>query len=578
MDKQRDYKHPLEMLEYWRRHRGNTIALRQSLGGSWRDYSWREIIREVNGLCSRLATLNLREGSNIAIVSKNCAHWVMADLAIWRSGHISVPLFSTSAPREVAALLEHSQSRAVFVGKLENMDVESECLRRGIPRILLPDYSSGAGIPLEDFKEISQPLTRTGLSQSNIATIIYTSGSTGTPKGVMHAFSSISFAATEAARILECNTDDIFFSYLPLAHVAERLFNEMLWLYSGGTLCFSHSLSSFLTDLRRAQPTRFLAVPRVWLKFQSDICKTISRERLKRLLSTPIIARYTRKKVRSSLGLSRAKTLISGAAPLSANVVEWFAKLDLPIQEGYGMTENFAHSHLNRQGRLKPGSVGQPGPGVEVLVSSSGDLWIKSPANMVGYYREPKLSEKIFVDGYLVTGDRGQIDADGYLKILGREKDSFKLSTGKYVSPMSIENILLCSPFVDRACAVGSGMNRPIALITLSEHAKRLHREQLLSTLESLFTEVTAHLPTHEKIKSLIALSHSWTVANGLLTPTLKLRRHCVEATYSEQFEQWANLRGVVIDTPSELDEVGPRPFKSFAGRVSHEFPHPLHD
>ncbi len=543
----KNYQMPLERLYQWEKSLPQQLFLRQPIDGKWQEFSWGKAGDEVRRVAAGLQGMGLPKGSSIAIFSKNCAHWIMADLAIWMSGHTSVPIYPTLHCTDIRFILEHSQAKAIFIGKLDHWEVLPE-VPPSLHRIYFPYREEKDGQTWKNWVATQAPLKESPQRDpGEKATVIYTSGSTGNPKGVVHTFQSLAAAGTEGTGLFECSPRDVFFSYLPLAHVAERLFNEMFALYCGGSISFAESLDLFSENLRETQPTRFLAVPRIWAKFQMGILEKLPQKKLDVILKVPLVSGLVKKKLKNALGLTRAETIISGSAPIPASLLEWFSKLGIIIQEAYAMTENFAYSHITRRDHVKVGTVGQPGPNVKVQVTSDGELLISSPSNMEGYLFDPELTQATFAGEFIRTGDRGEVDSEGFLKITGRTKDLFKTAKGKYVAPVALEDKMAPFPYLEQICVVGSGLVQPIALATLSDAGKKADRKKIEEELGDLLQKVNATLLPHEHIGTIVLTNEAWTQEDGLLTPTLKIKRHAIEKKYGSQFESWGKSRGIVF-------------------------------
>ncbi len=353
---------------------------------------------------------------------------------------------------------------------------------------------------------------------------------------------------------LEVTPEDRVLSYLPLAHVFERFVVGMGLLYAGFRLWFAESPGTFQDDLRRARPTVFLAVPRIWTRFQAGVFETVSPQRLDRLLKTPGVRRVVRRRILTALGLEHVRIAVSGSAPLPVAIRRWYRRLGLELLEGYGMSENFGYSHLSMPGRSRTGYVGEPLPGVETRIAEDGEVQVKSPATMLGYYRDPQqTAASITPDGFLCTGDMGEQDSLKRLKLTGRVKELFKTSKGKYVAPAPIENELVAHPRVEMACVTGAEAEpAPHALLLLAEEV-RPHltepgfRDQLERELEALRQMVNARLDPHEQLQFVVIVRGEWTTENGLVTPTLKIRRSAVEQAYRARSRDWYSRRQSVI-------------------------------
>jgi len=514
--------------------------------GAIQELSWGEVGEQARRVASYLHSLDLPPRSHVALISKNCAHWIIADLAIWMAGHVSVPLYPNLTADSVKQILEHSEARVVFVGKLD----EWEGMRAGVPaqlpRVALPLAPQDPDLlPWQSVLEQRAPLEGTPSPEpEQLATIIYTSGTTGMPKGVMLTFQSMYFSANNCLRLFNISDQDRLLSYLPLCHVAERQFVEIASLLAGETIFFADTLETFQQDMQRARPTVFFGVPRIWVKFHLGVISKINPRLLDLLLKIPLVGPAMSRKVLSGLGLDQIRYAVCGAAPVADSTMAWYQSLGLNIAEVYGMTENCGYSHLGRPKRYKKGWIGLPNPGVECRLSDEGELLVRSAGTMLGYYKEPeKTAETITPEGFLRTGDIGEIDNEGFLRLTGRIKDIFKTSKGKYVAPAPIENLLSAHSRIEQVCVVGNNLPQPLALVQLSEAGSQdaeQHRQELTRGLSQLLEEINAGLARHEQLSCLVVVKDAWAVENGFLTPTLKIKRNVVEATYQDQFEGWS--------------------------------------
>jgi long-chain acyl-CoA synthetase len=539
------------------RQRRGEIYLTQPLGGGRvEDFSFERTLDEAKRMAAHLRSLGLPPGSRIAIVSKNCAHFFLADLAIWMAGHVSVPIFPTYDAATVRLVLEHSDSRLLFVGKLDDGPEIARGVPAGLPCVALPLAPPG-GLPRwDDLIARHPPIADEPLRQPDEwATIVYTSGSTGRPKGVVHSFASISAAAHGVVRSFGFRGDDRGISYLPLAHIMDRWLSEWASMVCGCRIYFAESLDTFLQDLQRARPTLFLSVPRLWLRFQRGVFAKMPEERLARLLRVPILSRLVKRKILKGLGLDRVRIAASGSAPIPPDLLTWYRDLGLELLEGYGMTENSGLSHVTRLGTGLPGSVGYPYTGVTCRLGEGGEILVKSPATMVGYHKEPEATRESFTsDGFLRTGDQGVIEADGRLLITGRVKELFKTSKGKYVAPAPIENLLNRSSVVELSCVAGSSQVASHAVVQLAEHLlPRVQdasvRAQVTGELERLLEQVNREVPAYERLAFIAVAPDRWSIEDGSLTPTLKLKRSVIEARYAPALPRWyASGQGVIWD------------------------------
>jgi long-chain acyl-CoA synthetase len=374
------------------------------------------------------------------------------------------------------------------------------------------------------------------------------------PKGVMHSFATFAWSMAAVRKRLTSDVHSRILSYLPLSHVAERTLVEHGLLASSMHVYFADSLETFAADLQRARPTIFFSVPRLWVKFQQGVLAKMPAQKLDRLLSIPIVNRIIRRRVLGALGLDQCEVAAGGAAPMPPDLLRWYARLGLKIIEVYGMTENCGVSHCTLPGKQRPGTVGYPYEGVQSRLDPDNDeIQVKSPGTMLGYYKEPEQTRNaLTADGWLRTGDKGVLDAEGGLRISGRVKDIFKTGKGKYVAPAPIEDKLVMHMAVEACCVTGANLGQPLALVMLNmEAAQRAidaaERAALEASLTSHLASINALLDPHERLDCLVVVSQPWTVESGMITPTFKVRRNRVEDVYAPYYERWVMERRAVI-------------------------------
>ena len=547
---------PLQGLYRWENETPDRVYFIQPFGGGQtREYSWRQTADEVRRMAAYLQAQGWPRDARIGILGKNSAGWIMADLAIWMAGYISVPLYPMQTADNIRQIAGHSEIVACFVGKLDSLEMLGG-LDDSIRRIALPlaaetvekscprwdDIISAtvpiAGSPLRDGKEV--------------ATIVYTSGTTGQAKGVMHSFDTLTAGMKTLLGRMGMSANDRGISYLPLAHIMERVGLELGSLQVGLPVYFAEALNTFTADLRRARPTLFISVPRLWLKFQQGVLAQLPAQKLERLLRLPLVSFFVRRKILRGLGLEHVRLAFSGSAPLPADVKAWFARLGLPIFEGYGMTEVANASHSEIMGGIAAGTVGRTGDQVDHRIDPhTGEVQVLTPGATLGYYQAPELTAELFTpDGWIHTGDMGTIDAEGRLHLVGRLKDNFKTSKGKYVAPAPIEHQLIQHLSVDACLVVGLGMSQPIGVVVLNETTvARLPGAR--GELEAEFTlhleRINAVLDPHEQLECIVLTTTPWTPDNGLLTPTLKVKRPSLEKRFGERFAGWSGQRRAIV-------------------------------
>ncbi|MFE8072523.1 AMP-binding protein [Marinobacteraceae bacterium S3BR75-40.1] len=557
MSKASDKTTLVHCLYHWAETTPDKVYLTQPYpDGRVENFTWKQAADQVSRMVTHLRSLELPPHSKIAILGKNSAHWILADLAIWASGHVSVPLYPTLNGDTAAYVLEHSDTKLMFLGKMDGTADGWNDIKGHIPEdldiISLPMSPRNDTPKWDEIVASREPSEPYWPERDELATIVYTSGSTGRPKGVMHSFSNMISVAEGLKEMFPVTQEDRMLSYLPLAHVAERSAVETQSLFYGFHLYFANSLDTFQEDLQRARPTLFFSVPRLWMKFYLGVNAKLPPKKQKLLFNIPLINRLVKRKVLKQLGMDHIRAALTGAAPLAPDIIAWYRNLGLELLEVYGMSENLGYSHCNRPGEAKVGTVGVANPGVEHKIGEGGEVLVKSPGQMLGYYKnEEKTREDLTEDGFLKTGDMGEIDSQGYLRITGRVKDLFKTSKGKYVVPVPIENHFN-HPQIEAVCVAGANQPQPCALVLLSEEARAEldrggDRQELEQTIAAELDEVNAHCEAHERLAFAVVVRNPWTVEDGTLTPTMKIKRNVIEDRYNQKMDQWYAQKGKVI-------------------------------
>ncbi|MGB0893228.1 MAG: AMP-binding protein [Parashewanella sp.] len=547
-------KTPVAMLDKWAKKLGNNTYLQQPINGEYIEFSWLQVQQKVQQLAGALRHLGFVPGDKIAILSKNCAEWFITDLALMHGGYISVPIYPTANTDTISYVLEHSEAKGIFIGKLDYWAEQESAISGDLLRFSFPYETMPCQYNWDNLLSLGAPLTEAPYPElDQIMTLIYTSGSTGQPKGVVQTYRSYCSTSALAARDIEIDHQDKLLSYLPLAHITERVAMEGTSLYMGTPVAFVESLDSFVADVQRASPTVFFSVPRLWSLFQKNIIEKVGGyKKLNLLLKIPIVNTLVKNKIKKGLGLDNCRLFGSGSAPIPHALLEWYKKIDINISEGWGMTENCAYSIFNLPfNPNKLGTVGKPIEGCEIKQGDNGELLVKNPGLMQGYYKDEAATKAAFdSEGFLHTGDVCAIDEDGYIKITGRIKDNFKTAKGKYVVPVPIERKLAQDPHIELLCVIGSGMPHPITLVQLAEGAKLQPREEVRASLKATLDSVNPTLESHSTIDAMIVVSEPWTVENDILTPTLKIKRHVLEQTFSEKVD---GIRGQSIKWQDEI-------------------------
>lgn len=549
----------LDYLYAWEKETPQRVYMTQPMGdGTLREFTWAQTADEARRMARHLQSFGFPPGSSIAILSKNCAHFILSDLAIWMAGYVSVALYPTSSAETMQYILKHSESKLVFVGKLDHFDAKA-MIPEDLPCIAYPLSPETDYPKWDDIMKTAEPIEGSPVrTKDETCLFVYTSGSTGQPKGVEHTFGTVVAGPQGALGLFNVTSADRFISYLPLAHVFERAAVEMVTIMAGCRLFFVDSLQTFAADLARARPTIFHSVPRLWLKFQQGVFKKmgdkhISPKMLDILLRIPILGGALSKKILDGLGLDQTRFALSGSAPIPPQLIDWYRNLGLELLEGYAMTEEFVCSHVSRPGRSRVGYVGEPMPGVEVRISDEGEIQLKTPGLMKGYYKQPEATaEAISPDGWLHTGDRGERDDMGRLKITGRVKELFKSSKGKYISPAPIENLLNSHPLVEMSCVTGSGYPAAFAFIMLDEHTRKdlaqgkADKAEIERQMTDLLAKVNRSVEEWEHLSTLVIIKEEWTVENNFLTPSLKLKRSTVDDQYGPEYDKWSESKAKV--------------------------------
>ncbi|MGL4887555.1 MAG: AMP-binding protein [Aeromonas veronii] len=542
-------KLPLEMLYHWERQCPDRTYLRQTINREYVDFTWGEVADEARRMVTALRHLGLVAGDKVALLSKNCAQWFIADLAMQMGQYVSVPIYPTANVDTIEYVLRHSEAKAIFVGKLDDWKSQEAGVPADLLRIAFPYDTMPASHQWDDLLEAHEPIPDSPVqAPDSLLSLVYTSGSTGKPKGAMLSVERYAWSCEKLVETVSLSQADRGFSYLPLAHITERVYIYGGSLYGGATIAFPESLDTFIEDVKRCRPTVFISVPRLWAMFRIKIHEKLPQNKLALLLKIPLISGLIKRKLQKGLGLDQARVLGCGSAPVSPALLEWYLSIGLKVTEAWGMTENHAYSTINYPFRAdKIGTVGKAGIGVTIKISDEGEILCRCEGMMLGYYKDPEHSaEAIDAEGWLHTGDMGKLDKEGYLTITGRMKDVFKTAKGKYVAPVPIEGLLGQEPIIEQLCVIGYGMPQPIALVQLPESAMKGNREEVNARLEAARVRVNDQLESHAKIRGILVVKTPWNIENGVLTPTMKIKRHLLEQKYAQVGDRWPSSQVVV--------------------------------
>lgn len=535
-------KLPLEMLYHWERQCPDRIYLRQTINREYVDFTWGEVAEEARRMVTALRHLGLVSGDKVALLSKNCAQWFIADLAMQMGQYVSVPIYPTANVDTIEYVLRHSEAKAIFVGKLDDWKSQEAGVPADLLRIAFPYDTMPASHQWDDLLEAHEPIPDSPVqAPDSLLSLVYTSGSTGKPKGAMLSVERYAWSCEKLVETVGLTQADRGFSYLPLAHITERVYIYGGSLFGGATIAFPESLDTFIEDVKRCRPTVFISVPRLWAMFRIKILEKLPQKKLDLLLKIPLVSSLIKSKLQKGLGLDQARVLGCGSAPVSPALLEWYLSIGLNVTEAWGMTENHAYSTINYPFMAdKIGTVGKAGLGVSIKISDEGEILCRCEGMMLGYYKDPEHSaEAIDADGWLHTGDMGKLDREGYLTITGRMKDVFKTAKGKYVAPVPIEGLLGQESIIEQLCVIGYGMPQPIALVQLAESAMKGDKGAVEAQLEAARNRVNEQLEAHAKLRGILVVKTPWNIENGVLTPTMKIRRHLLEQKYADIGEQW---------------------------------------
>ena len=518
---------------------GNQIYLKQPRSGVWHHYTWAEVMLQARRVAAFLHQSGLPKGSNIAIISKNCAEWFITDFGIHLAGMVCVPLFSNQREESINYVLQHAEIALVFVGKLD----DHQLVRHYIPEHYVTvsfDYHHDLKVNYRwsDIMDVPPIQDLVEPKADDLYTIIYSSGTTGLPKGAMYTNQTIAnYLALFPRDLLRVSHSPHYrlVSYLPLAHVYERSAIELGSVIMPSDVSFIESLTRFSKNLQKIRPTFFTAVPRIWGVFQQRIEEKISIKALDFLLKIPLVSYWLKYKIKTQLGLAECTNFFSGASPLPLPIMNFFDKLGIHIQEGYGQTENLAYATLSLLHERQPGYVGTPRLEVDIKLDEANELLCRSPCLMSGYYKEKEASKNAFTtDGWLRTGDIAELNNSGQVKISGRISENYKNQSGEFVAPTPIEHQFENNELIEQLCMVGRGLPYNVVLIILNNGVRATKtREEIDKSLEETMHRINNGLAKYERIHQIIIVKEDWTPGNGLLTPTLKVMRRSVDQYYS---------------------------------------------
>jgi len=578
---------------------GARTALRYKKFGLWRDISWREYGQIVRDVAMGFCALGLRPGEVVAIIGDNCPEWLCADLGCMSAGGVSVGIYTTNSAEECAYILKHSETKIYIVENEEQLDKALEI------RDDCTDMKKIVVIDTEGLRNFSDPMVisfeqlialgkehdakNPGLFERRLASrkpddlalLIYTSGTTGPPKGAMLSHENVLWTSKAMSTAQEILQDDESISFLPLSHIAERNFSTFMPLIFKNTVNFIENVDTVTDNVIEISPTVFFAVPRIWEKYASTIfikmkdatwfkkavfatAMSIGKKRAEARLSpqgVPAMLKLTYalahfavfRKLKERLGFERMRVAISGAAPISADVLKFYHAIGIPLRQVYGQTEDTGPTSMHQGDIIEADNVGPAIPGVRIKIAEDGEILVKGRNVFMGYYKNPDATAETLVDGWLHSGDVGTIDERGFLKITDRKKDLIITSGGKNIAPQNIENQLKASPYINDAVAIGDRRKYMTALIFIDEdnvvkyaqdhkvpfttYETLTQRKEVVELVQQEIDKVNETLARVEQIKKFTILPKKLMEEDGEVTPTMKLKRKAINKAYSEMIE-----------------------------------------
>lgn len=583
------------------RERGNTTAMRHKEYGLWREISWTEYYHQSACLSHALMQLGVEFGDFVGIIGENCPEWLYMDMGIQMAGARTVGIYTTNSWQQVQYILQHANCKVLFAENEEQVDKWLH-MKDDLPNLKYVIYWDKKGLErLEDpqllfYDDVIEQGRQSLEAQAelhlkrvekvkaeDLAILVYTSGTTGQPKGAMLSHQNILWVAEMLKSYDDAlmGQNDYTMSFLPLCHIFERMFGVYLPLILGYVTNFAESVDTLAQNMTEIRPTVVYAVPRVWEKFQSRIiikmsdAPWINRQLFK--LAVKVGTKYTEKRLRNQnpglplniarflaywailyplkymLGMNRIRFAFSGAAPISPKVMKFYHMLGIKLVEGYGMTETCALISISTLTDFKIGYVGQPLKASEVKLSEEGEILVRHPGVISGYYKNPEATDRALKDGWLHTGDIGEFDEEGYLKIVDRKKDIIITAGGKNIAPQKIENKLKFSPYINDAIVIGDQRKFISAIIVLDEeninkyardkkiqysaYSELATHPEVIKLIDKVVQEVNKEVARVETIRKFTILDKRLYVEDGEVTPTMKVKRKFINEQYHDLIE-----------------------------------------
>jgi len=578
---------------------GNQVALRYKKLGIWHDVTWNQYHQKVKEVCLALVSLGIQDGECVSVIGENCPEWVYVDLGTMHAGGTTVGVYATNSWEQCQYVVEHSESRFYFVENEEQLD-KALRFRDKVPHLEkiivwdlkgLKHFKDPMVMSFDDFLALGQaqekqdPTLFAGhwsqVKSDDLARLIYTSGTTGPPKGAMLTHGNITWMAQAMYEGNPVEEQDEFLSFLPLCHIFEQLFTIFMNIKYGAIVNFIENTDTVIENMREVSPTVAYGVPRIWEKYYSGIMIQMADATwLKRLIfhiSLGVGKKYallktshrqispwlrlvyalayfsTFRKLKERLGFDRVRLAFSGAAPISPDVLRFFQGIGIPLREGYGQTEGTGVTCANQGDRVKIGTVGQPLPGVEVKVAEDGEICFRGGNVFRGYFKDPQATAATLKNGWLHSGDVGEFDSEGFLRITDRKKDLIITAGGKNIAPQNIENQLKFCPYINDAVVIGDRRKYLVAIIVIDEdnvvkfaqdnkiqyttYASLTQHPEVQKLIQKEVDTVNKTLANVETIKKFTILPKKLYEEDGEVTPTMKVKRKYINEAFKDLIE-----------------------------------------
>jgi len=530
-------------LDQWASEAPDEIWLRDRAGDVFTEWSWKQAREETYAAAAWLEE-HYPRGTAMAILSRNRAHWFLADYAIIASGNVTIPIFTTLPRGTAEYVLEFSETKVLFLGETQNWDQVSEVLPADVQLITLPGVEAEGATTWEEIVEEGRGKTPKHVGRGeDLITLVFTSGTTGVPKGVMQTHDSFVVPIERFKGSFHVRDNPRFLSYLPLSHIAERQLVQGNSLINKGVVTFNEDLPFIFRDLQHVRPNFFFGPPRVWELMQQFVTAQFGTQAdVDKALAEDSVGAGN--KVVEMLGFGEVDYCLTAAAPTSPALIEWFGACGVTLMEAFGQAEAMGLiANMPEDRRI--GSIGKPVGEVEYRISEAGELIVKASGLATGYYKMPEKTAETFVDGWIHTGDKARVDEDGFIFLIGRVKDYFKTIQGKFVAPTPIENQFAENVHAEQLCLLGRGYSKTVMTCVLSALAREADRGVIEKDLRDTVNAINGEVEHHARIGAVIISCDPWTVDNEILTPTLKIRREQVEQKFGELAQELAHSAAV---------------------------------